>query len=340
MKEEQPRSDIIAINGAILHDKRLTPTQKLVYARIAYFKEYFESAENAAAFLGLTAYAVQEAKRVLERLGYIRCVENTGRGKRYVSDLQTGLVENSQEPDQSQSSENARSSKSPSQTSQNAKSDLANREVRPSKSLDIDKNIDKNENIKKNIKKERFVKPAIEEIEAYVKEKNLNVDPEYFYDYYESNGWKVGKDTMKDWQATVRNWHRRNQNSPAQRQYSGKTVAQVNQDDQPYEPDPTEDIRPWRDFFDEWEEILGLRPAQTVRNVHAAKQLKAENDPETLTALLVALAMRSRTGYLTREIKNIITPADLCANRERVWNFYQENRETWKWQQSMPEVPE
>lgn len=192
--------------------------------------------------------------------------------------------------------------------------------------------INKKEKPKRQEKK--FIKPTIEEIKAYVFNRNLNVDPEYFYDYYEAKGWKVGKDTMKDWQAAARNWHRRNLNNPYQ-QAQTRAVAQINPDDQPYEPEPTEDIRPWQEFFDEWQEILGMRPAQTVGNVRAAKQLKAENDPEMLTALMVALAMRSQTSYLTREIKNIVTPADLYANRERVWSFYQEHRETWKWQQSM-----
>lgn len=67
--------------------------------------------------------------------------------------------------------------------------------------------------IKKEIYKEkktkRFVKPSIEEIKEYVFENSLNVDCEYFYDYYESNGWTVGKNHMKDWKATLRNWSRR-----------------------------------------------------------------------------------------------------------------------------------
>lgn len=147
MQEQQKRSDIVAINGRILRDKRLTPTQKLVYARIAYFETYFESAESAAEFLGLTAYAVQEAKRVLERLGYIKCIRNTGRGKEYVADIQAGLVENSQDLAKPE----VRPSKSPSQTSQNAKSHLVICELRPSKSLDIDKDINKNIEKKENM---------------------------------------------------------------------------------------------------------------------------------------------------------------------------------------------
>lgn len=179
----------------------------------------------------------------------------------------------------------------------------------------------------------KFQKPTIEEVSDYIQEKQLNVNPDQFFNYYESNGWMVGRNPMKNWKAALRTWHAKSKTP--QQQAQTQAIARLNPDDQPYEPEPTEDIRPWQEFFDEWQEILGMRPAQTVGNVRAAKQLKAETDPEMLTALMVALAMRGQTGYLTREIKNIITPADLYANRERVWNFYQENRETWKWQQSM-----
>ena len=59
--------------------------------------------------------------------------------------------------------------------------------------------------------RKRFEKPALEEIRAYCDEKGLTIDPEMFYDYYEANGWKVGKNPMKSWKATLRNWHRRDQ---------------------------------------------------------------------------------------------------------------------------------
>ena len=71
--------------------------------------------------------------------------------------------------------------------------------------LDTQFSKDKNSE-NKNI---RFIKPTIEEIKDYIKEKGLSIDADYFYDYYESNGWKVGKATMKDWRATARNWARR-----------------------------------------------------------------------------------------------------------------------------------
>ena len=50
--------------------------------------------------------------------------------------------------------------------------------------------------------------PTLDEVKAYCNERNNRVDPERFIDYYTSNGWKVGKNPMKDWKAAVRTWER------------------------------------------------------------------------------------------------------------------------------------
>ena len=70
-----------------------------------------------------------------------------------------------------------------------------------------DKN-DKNDKniIKENLQKKKFIKPTIQEITDYCLERKNKVSPEKFYNYYESNGWKVGKNPMKDWKAAVRTW--------------------------------------------------------------------------------------------------------------------------------------
>lgn len=67
------------------------------------------------------------------------------------------------------------------------------------KEKDIDKSISQ---------KKRFQKPTIEEITEYCLERKNNVDPQRFYDHYESNGWKVGRNAMKNWRAAVRTWER------------------------------------------------------------------------------------------------------------------------------------
>lgn len=53
-----------------------------------------------------------------------------------------------------------------------------------------------------------FVKPTREEVRAYCIERDNNVDPDKFYDYYEATGWMIGKKKMKDWKAAIRTWER------------------------------------------------------------------------------------------------------------------------------------
>lgn len=59
-------------------------------------------------------------------------------------------------------------------------------------------------------KRKNFVKPTVEEIAAFCKEKNYSVNAQQFFNYYESNGWKIGRNAMKSWQAAVQNWNTRN----------------------------------------------------------------------------------------------------------------------------------
>lgn len=63
-------------------------------------------------------------------------------------------------------------------------------------------------------KRARFAPPSLEEVRAYCTERNNNVNPEAFIDFYESKGWKVGNQTMKDWKASVRTWERRSRDKP------------------------------------------------------------------------------------------------------------------------------
>lgn len=61
---------------------------------------------------------------------------------------------------------------------------------------------------KKGVK--RFTPPSLEEVKSYIAEKGYKIDADYFINFYQSKGWMIGKNKMKDWKATVRNWHSRN----------------------------------------------------------------------------------------------------------------------------------
>jgi len=75
-----------------------------------------------------------------------------------------------------------------------------------------DKDKDKDMDIKGGVggkSDTRFVKPTPEEVSEYAKSISFKLDGQYFVDSYESKGWLVGKNPMKNWKATVRTWQRR-----------------------------------------------------------------------------------------------------------------------------------
>ena len=73
------------------------------------------------------------------------------------------------------------------------------KESKEKKSIDIEKD-----------KTTRFVKPNRDDVRAYMMELNMADLSQRFVDYYESNGWRVGRNAMKDWKAAVRTWKQQN----------------------------------------------------------------------------------------------------------------------------------
>ena len=80
-----------------------------------------------------------------------------------------------------------------------------------SKDEDVDEDEDADEEKKK--RGARFAPPTLSEVKAYCQERTRDghpaVNPEAFYDFYQAKGWKVGKNPMKDWKASVRTWEQR-----------------------------------------------------------------------------------------------------------------------------------
>lgn len=83
------------------------------------------------------------------------------------------------------------------------------------------------EKSKRESKRKRFTPPTLEEVTAYCNERNNNIDPQHFIDYYTSNGWLVGKNKMKDWKAAVRTWER-NGFSSKKEQTTSRTAQELN----------------------------------------------------------------------------------------------------------------
>lgn len=81
----------------------------------------------------------------------------------------------------------------------------------------FDKQTDINTDSKRGKTASRFTPPTLQQVIDYCNERQNGVDPERFYDYYTANGWKVGKNSMKNWQAAVRTWEKSDTPKPPPR---------------------------------------------------------------------------------------------------------------------------
>jgi hypothetical protein len=82
-------------------------------------------------------------------------------------------------------------------------------------------NVNANENVNAKVSRSHFRAPAYDEILNFMKERNslagnvwndakVVTESKAFFNHYESNGWMVGKNKMKNWEAAVRNWMNNN----------------------------------------------------------------------------------------------------------------------------------
>lgn len=81
-----------------------------------------------------------------------------------------------------------------------------------------------------NVSKKKFVPPSVDEVRAYCAERNNGIDPQSFIDFYESKGWMVGKNHMRDWKAAVRTWERNRTKPPNGRKGGFNSFKQNNYD--------------------------------------------------------------------------------------------------------------
>jgi hypothetical protein len=90
----------------------------------------------------------------------------------------------------------------------------------------------------KNVKKEKndnntFTPPSAFDVLDYCKERKNYVDAETFIAFYQSKGWMVGRNKMKDWKACVRTWEKSSlgqikQQEPIEDKYMNHVMKQIN----------------------------------------------------------------------------------------------------------------
>lgn len=90
-------------------------------------------------------------------------------------------------------------------TEQQIEQPVNNKRTTSEQPVNTNKNVRIKE-LKNNTNTVRFAHPTLEEVKAYCLERKNSVNPNKWFSYYESNGWRVGRNPMKDWQAAVRTW--------------------------------------------------------------------------------------------------------------------------------------
>ena len=107
-----------------------------------------------------------------------------------------------------------------------------NQDVKQSVNQDVNQRVDNRTNKQRNqLTNKRFSVPTIQEIRDYIREKGYNVDAERFFNYYESNGWKVGKNPMKSWKAALATWNSNESPKPQKEAQKGVRPSEVDWSD-------------------------------------------------------------------------------------------------------------
>ena len=184
------------------------------------------SADMLASVTGHQVGTIKQALSVFKDLGLIDVLDN---GAIYMLDIQNFIGKGSSEADRKreyrQRIEIDRTNVQTNLRQISEKSPLEI-EIELEKDIEIEKEIDSSAK-STTTKRKRFEKPSISDIKQYCMERNNNVNAEQFYDHYESNGWKVGKNSMKDWKAAVRTWERSEYRKPNSKKNSKEDAINV-----------------------------------------------------------------------------------------------------------------
>lgn len=168
---------------------------------------------NAEMLASVTGHQVGTIKQALSMFKELGLIEILGNGAIYMLDIQNFIGKGSTEADRQRlydrriSDERKQKKLTQSRNLEEIlKKSTPEIEIELEKEIKIEKEIDSSAST--TTKRKRFEKPTLSEIKAYCIERGNKVDAQHFFDYYESNGWKVGKNSMKNWQAAIRTWER------------------------------------------------------------------------------------------------------------------------------------
>ena len=172
------------IPAEVRYNKKLTPNSKLLYAEITALcnmnGKCTASTEYFCKLYEVSRVSIQKWLKTLEDNGYIKRVNIYKQGSKEILTRVITLV---------------------NMPSKEKFTDNTNTNIT-------------NTNLTDSNKKARFKKPTLDEVKNYCILRKNNIDAEAYMDFYESKGWQIGKEIMKDWKAAVRTWERRDKSNP------------------------------------------------------------------------------------------------------------------------------
>lgn len=205
MNERELPAYYAILTADVRYDKRLKPSEKILFAEITALSNIcgycYASNSYFCDLYGVSIASVKGWIADLKRYGYVD-VEVLRDGannviERKIRPLSTPLGQ-----------------KFSRGSAKNLAEASANNLADP-RSKNWPDNITSNNITSKNTIQREARPKSVEDVRAYCKERNNSVDPEEFFDHYETNGWKQGgKAPIKDWKACVRTWERTNGRGP------------------------------------------------------------------------------------------------------------------------------
>jgi len=183
------------IPAEVRYNKKLTPNSKLLYAEITALcnmnGKCTASTEYFCRLYEVSRVSIQKWLKILEDNGYIKRVNIY---KKYSKQIEARVITLVNMPTKAKFTDNT--------------------------NINIT-----NTNLTDSNKKAFFKKPTLDEVKNYCILRKNNIDAEAYMDFYESKGWQIGKEIMKDWKAAVRTWERR----AIKKETMGKLHSQINE---------------------------------------------------------------------------------------------------------------
>ena len=201
------KTEFVRISWSLLRDERLSLESRGLMAYCLTLSDKWEfSISGLCSMTGLGKDTIMRLVKELKECGYIVQKRKQDKKGKFTScswDLyEVSIVGENHTMDEPQYGETTLRQNHSMAEPQSGKSPLISNDITISNDISIS-----NEIIESRAKK--FCPPTVEEVRAYCESRNNSIDPEAFVAFYQSKGWKVGKNPMKDWKSAVITWEKR-----------------------------------------------------------------------------------------------------------------------------------